>query len=84
MPVWWVRRSSSRPLALPVAGLVGLTLLAPLLLALARGAAWSLPVLVGIVVLLADVGGRSLAPGAWRYIPTLAVVGAVVLVGTTG
>ena len=70
--------------ALPVVGLAGLIVATPLLLALARGAAWALPVVVGIAVLLADVGGRSQAPGVWRYVPTVAVVVTVLLVGVTG
>ena len=65
---------------LPVAGLIALVLAAPLLRSLARGAAWTLPVLAGLAVLLTDTAGRSVAPGAARYLATLAVVLAIVLV----
>jgi hypothetical protein len=69
------------PMVVPLAGLLGIVVLAPLLRRLADGAAWSLPVLVGVAVLLADTGGRTLAPGVWRYVATLAVVLTVVLLG---
>lgn len=65
----------------PLAGLLGLVALAPLLRRLADGAAWSLPVLVGVAVLLVDTGGRTLAPGVWRYVATVAVVLTIVLLG---
>ena len=65
-----------------VAGLLALAALAPLVRRLADGAAWSLPVLVGVAVLLVDTGGRTLAPGMWRYVTTAAVVLTIVLLGT--
>ena len=67
--------------ALAVLGLVALVAATPLFGALARGAAWSLPVLVGIAFLLADTGGRSLAPGAGRYLATVVMGGAILLTG---
>jgi hypothetical protein len=66
---------------LPVVGVTGLVLAAPLLRSLARGAAWMLPLLAGLAVLLTDTAGRSIAPGAARYLATAAVVVTVVLVG---
>ncbi|HEX2075220.1 MAG TPA: hypothetical protein VHF92_15655, partial [Geodermatophilus sp.] len=66
---------------LPVVGLVAALLAVPLLRALAEGAAWSLPLLVSVVVLLADVGGRTIGSGPWRYVATIAVVLTIVLVG---
>jgi hypothetical protein len=63
------------------AGLFALVCLAPLLRRLAAGAAWSLPVLVSLAVLLVDVGGRTLAPGPWRYAATAAVVLVILLIG---
>ena len=65
----------------PLAGLLGLVALAPMIRRLADGAAWALPVLVGVAVLLADTGGRTLAPGVWRYVATVAVVLTIVLLG---
>jgi hypothetical protein len=67
---------------IPIVGLVGLAALTPLLRRLAEGAAWSLPVVVGVAVLLVDTGGRTLAPGVWRYVATAAVVVTIVLLGT--
>ena len=66
------------PLALAGAALV---VAAPAFVALARRAAWTIPVLVAVAVLLADLGGRSIAPGPYRYVPTAAVVVAILLVG---
>lgn len=66
---------------LPVAGLLALFTVAPLLRRLADGAAWSLPVLVGVAVLLVDTAGRTLAPGPWRYVATAVVVGTILLIG---
>jgi hypothetical protein len=72
------------PVALPaVAALVGIVLLSPLLGELARRAAWALPALVAIAVLLVDFGGRSNAPGPLRYAPTVLVVLTVFLVGVS-
>ena len=65
----------------PVLGALGLAAMAPLLRRLVDGAAWSLPVLAAVAVLLADTGGRSIAPGPERYLATFAVVLTVVLVG---
>lgn len=69
------------PAAFVVGAGLALVLAAPLLRSLARGAAWSLPVLVGIGFLLADTGGRSLAPGAGRYFATVAVILTIVFTG---
>ena len=66
---------------LPVAGLLGLLAATPLLRRLAEGAAWSLPVLVGVAVLLVDTAGRTLAPGPLRYVATALVVATILLVG---
>jgi hypothetical protein len=67
--------------AFGVLALIALVASAPLLGSLARGAAWSLPALVGIAFLLADFGGRSLAPGPGRYLATAVVVAAILLTG---
>jgi hypothetical protein len=64
-----------------IAGLFALVCLAPLWRRLAAGAAWSLPVLVSVAVLLVDAGGRTLAPGPWRYGATAAVVLVILLIG---
>lgn len=66
---------------LPVVAMVVLVVTAPLLRSLARGAAWTLPILGGLAVLLTDTAGRSIAPGPERYLATAAVVLAVLLVG---
>jgi hypothetical protein len=66
---------------MPVAGLLALLAAAPLLRRLADGAAWSLPILVGVAVLLADTAGRTLAPGPWRYVATAVVIGTILLIG---
>jgi hypothetical protein len=60
---------------------VALVLGWPLLRSLVRGAAWSLPVLVAIAVLVTDTGGRSLAPGPARYLATAAVAVTIAMVG---
>ena len=67
----------------PVVGLVGLALCVPLLRSLAQGAAWSLPVLAALAVLLADTAGSSIAPGPQRYLATVVVLLTVVLVGVS-
>jgi hypothetical protein len=72
---------AAKPAAVAVLALVALVVATPMLGALARGAAWSLPPLIGIAFLLADTGGRSLAPGAGRYLATAVVVLAILLTG---
>jgi hypothetical protein len=73
--------ATARPVAFGVLALIALVAATPLLGALVRGAAWSLPVLIGIAFLLADTGGRSLAPGPGRYLATGVVVLAILLTG---
>ena len=66
---------------LAIAGVLGLLAAAPLLRRLADGAAWSLPVLVGVAVLLVDTAGRTLAPGPLRYVATAVVIATILLIG---
>ena len=65
----------------PIIVAAAVVLAAPLLRRVVESAAWLLPVLIGIAVLLADTGGRTLAPGPWRYVATVAVLATVLLVG---
>ena len=67
--------------ALLVLGACAVLLALPVLRRLAEGAAWCVPPLVALVCLLLDFQGRSNAPGPYRYVPTLAVLLAIVLVG---
>ena len=69
------------PAAFLVLAVIALLVSQPLLRALAGGAAWTLPLLAGLAFLVADTAGRSNAPGAGRYLPTVLVVVVILLVG---